>query len=291
MSYGLTPYDFVQQVFYAQEKVLLDFFPSDDKYKEVLVEANLVLQELQKEEDWTWLRRRLVLGSVGHVRGGGAIPEFQLPDWVYKPSTLHNDCVTLHNMLHICNCHDCSKCGDECIDEYGYIEVPYVSTGRLRGRSLKQTSGPLTNVPNVALGAGVIGQNILTFNRPLTVFESYNRVAVADVQARIPQFHVCTPACKGVNGGTPDYTRDANGNFTNPCAQIEPIMLTEIPDPNYVVIRTACLHAEGSPPAQGRIAGLQDNAQKLLSAMRANDAANTDADIIDWAVPTFVRTL
>ena len=56
MSLGLTPYEFVQQVFYVQEKVLLDFHPDDDVYKEVLTEANLVLQELQKEEDWLWLR-------------------------------------------------------------------------------------------------------------------------------------------------------------------------------------------------------------------------------------------
>ena len=36
MSFGLTPYEFVQQVYYAQEKVILDFRPDDDKYKEVL---------------------------------------------------------------------------------------------------------------------------------------------------------------------------------------------------------------------------------------------------------------
>ena len=62
MSEGLTTYDFVQQVYYAQEKVILDFWPDDDKFKEVLFEANLILQELQNSEDWTWLREQLVLG-------------------------------------------------------------------------------------------------------------------------------------------------------------------------------------------------------------------------------------
>ena len=50
-SQGLTTYDFVQQVYYAQEKTILDFWPEDDKFREVLMEANLVLQELQNSED------------------------------------------------------------------------------------------------------------------------------------------------------------------------------------------------------------------------------------------------
>ena len=279
MSYGLTPYDFVQQVFYAQEKVLLDFWPSDDKYKEVLVEANLVLQELQKEEDWNWLRERLILGPVDDLPEAGAIPEFQLPDWVYKPSTLHNDCVTLHH-----------GCGDH-ISEYGYIEVPYVSAGRLNGRSLKQTQGPSTNVPNIDLGACVVGNNVLTFNRPLFPYEKRDRIAVCDVQRRLKPFHVCGPACRGADGKEPDYTLDENGKWKNPCTKIEDRVLTEVPDPNYVVIRTACLHAEGSPPAQGRIQSLTDNAQRLLSAMRENNAAATDADYIDWDVPSFIRSM
>ena len=43
MSEGLTAYDLVQQVYYVQEKVILDFLPSDDKFMEVVMEANLVL--------------------------------------------------------------------------------------------------------------------------------------------------------------------------------------------------------------------------------------------------------
>ena len=94
MSEGLRPYDFVQQVYYAQEKVILDFWPSDDKYKEVLLEANLILQELQNSEDWTWLREQLILGPCYSVPG--EITEFKLPDWVYKISTLNHDALRLH---------------------------------------------------------------------------------------------------------------------------------------------------------------------------------------------------
>lgn len=267
MSYGLTPYEFVQQVYYAQEKVILDFRPDDDKYKEVLTECNFVLQELQNAEDWSWLREKLVLGSVDGP--AQEIPEFQLPEWVYKPSTLHNDHLRLHHRIH-CHC-------DDVYDEFNFIEVPYVSTGRLQGRSRKEYRGPSTNVPNRQLGARVVGNNVLTFNRPLTPWERRHRVAVADVQRRLPLLHICNDDCP----------RDEEGK----CTLIEDRVFTEIPDPNYVVIRTAALHAEGSPPAQGRIQSLTDNAQKLLSAMRQNDSTATDSDYIDWDYPTFVNVL
>ena len=278
MSYGLTPYEFVQQVFYAQEKVILDFRPDDDKYKEVLLEANLVLQELQKEEDWSWLRKRLILGPVD--TDTTEIPEFELPDWVYKPSTLHDDCVRLyrvsrgcHHGHHHCHCNDCDQL---CFNEWDFFEVPYKSLGTLNGRSLKQQAGLATNVPNLELGACVVGDT-LTFNRPLFWQEKFERIAVADMQARIPLLHVCNSDCP----------RDEHGM----CTLIEDRVFTEIPDPNYVVLRTAALHAEGSPPAQGRVQSLVDNAQKLLSAMRQNDAASTDADYLDWDVPTFINVV
>ena len=104
-----------------------------------------------------------------------------------------------------------------------------------------------------------------------------------DVQRQIKQFHVCDDWCKGVDENSDiSYERDSDGNWENPCAKIEERYLTEIPDPNYVVIATAARHAEGSPPAQSRIQGLTDQAQRILSAMRSNDAAATDADYFDY---------
>lgn len=266
MSYGMTPYEFVQQVYYAQEKVILDFRPDDDKYKEVLTEGNFVLQELQNLEDWTWLREKVVLGSVDGPPQ--SIPEFQLPEWVYKPSTLHNDNLRLH---HACGC----RCED--YDEFDFIEVPYVSAGRLQGRSGKEYMGPSTNVPNMKLGARVVGNNVLTFTRPLLPWERRHRVAVADVQRRLPLLHICNDDCP----------RDEDGR----CTLIEDRVFTEIPDPNYVVIKTAAIHAEGSPPAQGRLQSLTDNAQKLLSAMRQNDSSATDPDYIEWDHPWHVNVV
>lgn len=281
MSYGLTPYDFVQQVYYAQEKVLLDFHPDDDKYKEVLMEANLVLQELQKEEDWTWLRERLILGSVAPLhKGDKTIPEFELPDWVYKVSTLHNDCVRLHHHMkcrrgNYLACSDCPGL-DRCIDQVDFIEVPFASTGYAHHHGRQAWDHYLaTNPPEVELKAITVG-NVVTFNRPLLPWER-DRIAVVDVQRRIGQLHICTPDCP----------RDENGR----CTLIEDRVFTEIPDPNYVVIKTAAYHAEGSPPAAARAGTLNDQAQKLLSAMRQNDTAATDADMMDWEIPGYFQVV
>ena len=120
MSRGITAYDFVKQVYYAQEKVVLDFHPDDDKFKEVLYEANLVLQELQNVEDWSWLRERYLLGPV--YWSPDKIPDFELPEWVYKPSTTFGDCVKLHLMTH----HGLS--------ERSFIRVPWASDGQMSAR-------------------------------------------------------------------------------------------------------------------------------------------------------------
>lgn len=281
MSYGLTPYEFVQQVYYAQEKVVLDFRPDDDKYKEVLFEANLVLQELQKEEDWTWLRERIILGSTAPLRKGDrSIPEFQLPEWVYKVSTLHNDCVRLHRHM---RCRRgiymaCGECGglDRCIDQLDYIEVPIASTGYLHHNGRRAWDSRLAvNVPNTELKAITVG-NVLTFSRPLLPHEQ-DRIAVVDVQRRIGQIHVCGKDCP----------RDEDGN----CTLIEDRILTDVPDPNYVVIKTAAYHAEGSPVAAARAGTLNDQAQKILSAIRQNDTAATDADYMDWDIPGFYEVI
>lgn len=291
MSYGMTPQEFVKQVYYMQEKVLLDFWPTDDKYKEVLYEANLVLQELQNAEDWSWLRDQIVLGPC--FDHPGSIPEFDLPPWVYKPSMQHHDGVKLYRPLHPrCHC-ECGGCHDRniCFDQRHPIVVPFASTGDNQYHKERQMdSWGQIHVPDPKLRAIVVG-NTVTFNRPLRAFEQH-LVAVLDVQRVIPQLHICNESCHGVN---PDmaisYELDPHGHWVNPCSKIEHRIFTEIPDPNYVVIATAARHAEGSPPAQARIQGLVDSAQRILSAMRQNDAAATDADYIDWEVPGFFEVV
>lgn len=273
MSDGLTTYDFVQQVYYAQEKTILDFWPTDDKYREVLMEANLVLQELQNSEDWTWLRDKLVLGPC--FQGPHKIPEFDLPDWVYKPSTLNHDCLYLHPWIPWC---------DE-PDMMHYITVPLGSTGDNLWRKERQVTGfGVIHLPDIKLRAARIG-NTITFNRLLTPDES-RRVAILDVQRRIEQFHICNASCTytEINGRQVcEKELDHEGKEIH--------HLCEIPDPNYVVMATAARHAEGSPPALARVASLQDTAQKIMSAMRQNDAAATDADYQDWEIPGYIEVI
>lgn len=273
MSQGLTAYDFVQQVYYAQEKTILDFWQDDDKFQEVLYEANLILQELQNAEDWTWLRDKLVLGPC--FQGVNRIPEFDLPDWVYKPSTMYHDCIYLHPWI---------PWADE-PDMMHYITVPLGSTGDNLWRKERQMEefGPI-HLYDLKLRAARVG-NTITFNRLFTPNEA-NRVAIIDVQRRIEQFHICGPDCtyEEVNGhNVCTKELDEQGN------EIHHLM--EIPDPNYVVMATAARHAEGSPPALARVAGLQDAAQKIMSAMRQNDAAATDPDYQDWDIPGYIEVI
>ena len=172
MSFGIMPYDFVQQVYYAQEKVILDFRPTDDKYKEVLMEANLVLQSLQKDEDWSFLRNRLVLGDL-KTDHHHPIPEFELPAWVYKPCDQMGDCLKIYREHH--------GAPDE---TRGWMEVPWVQASKMHHHDLYEVS-PLgrTNVPRPMLEAVWMG-NTVTFNRPLTRFEQYG-IAVTDVVERL----------------------------------------------------------------------------------------------------------
>lgn len=290
MSKGMKPYDFVQQVYYAQEKVILDFVPSDDKYREVLFEANLILQELQNIEDWTWLREKLVLGPCHHLPG--TIPEWQLPEWVYKLSTCNHDCIRLMHPVFPPNpcappppgfiLHD-----GMLLSQRKYIDVPIASTGDNQYRKSQDVTGfGAVHWPDHRLRAIRIGDTI-TFNRPLTPFEQ-TFIATVDVQRRIPLIHVCDETCTTENGEAFDYDITEEHGFDNPCSKIEDRILLDIPDPNYVVMATAARHAEGSPPALARVAGLQDAAQRILSAMRQNDASATDADYQDWDVPGYV---
>lgn len=290
MSEGMKPYDFVQQVYYMQEKTILDFVPSDDKYREVLFEANLVLQELQNVEDWTWLREKLILGPCHHFPG--SIPEFTLPPWVYKISTLNHDGIQLMKPMALR--HEAYDSLSRFIpysgmwlDQKTYIDVPFASIGdnRYRKDTLMTGYGAIHQDEH-ELRAIRIGDTI-TFNRELTHHEQ-QYVATVDVQRRIPLIHVCDETCITENNEPYDYDITADHGYENPCSKIEDRILTDIPDPNYVVMATAARHAEGSPPALARIAGLQDAAQRILSAMRSNDAAATDADYQDWDVPGYV---
>ena len=326
MSSGISPYDFVQQVYYMQEKVLLDLWPTDDKYREVLVEANLILKELEAVEDWTWLRETVVLGSCDN--NTKEILEFELPEDVYKISTLNHDAIRLHPIIG----HDIQtvvertpryeyvqrtdpETGDPVLDpetgmpiydylpvidpetgeqvydettttvdngyildERNYISVPLASAGDHHWNREKQVNSLAVNHIHDNQLRAVVHGNTIKFNRTLTPYEA-NCVLVVDVQKHIKPFHVCNPA---------SCTLDEASHL---CPSADTVYLTEIPDPNYVIMATAARHAEGSPPALARVAGLQDNAQRILSQMRQNDASSTDSDYIEWDTPGYIEVI
>ena len=296
ISKGMKPYDFVQQVYYMQEKVILEFDPTDDKYREVLFEANLILQELQNIEDWTWLREKLILGPCHSVPG--TIPEWKLPDWVYKVSTLNHDSIKL--MKPIGMHHESFGLPGRFIpysgmwlDTKNYIDVPLASSGDNQYRKERVVTGygavhfPEEPFPAGQLRAIRMGDTI-TFNRPLTPFEQHF-IATIDVQRKIPLIHVCDETCTTADGDRNfDYSITETHDFVKPCSKIEDRILVDIPDPNYLVMATAARHAEGSPPALARVAGLQDNAQRIMSQMRQNDSAATDSDWQDWETPGYM---
>lgn len=322
MSAGITPRDFVQQVFYQQEKVLLDFDPSDDKYKEVLMDGNFILQELQKEEDWLWLRDTRMIGLTEFPSSGHEITRFKFDTTeVYKLSSLFGDCV------HLCaysapevdkagliinairswvpgdnfieqntdlgakidvqpNGHTIYSINDETvlsgflydlidIDMFDKIDVPLISAGT-HGRNIKDEVSKFSkpNWLSRPLGCYVLDDK-LCFNRPFLPFEC-ERAVVIDYQKRIEQFHICDHRCPF--------------DEEHMAIHDEPI-LKMVPDLNYVVIKTAAAHAMGSPTAQGNIMTLNDTAQKLLSAMRENNAMATTCDTMEWYTPGFIEVV
>lgn len=300
MSAGLTYEELVTQVLYVEEKVLLDgLYPSDDKFREVITEANLMLKEFQNTEDWLWLRKTKPLGIIERHEPGSPfeIPSFDIDtEDVYKLSTMYGDAVHLYH-------HKPIPDGDD-IDLMDYIipfrriDVPIVSPGFNDAPmvpSVGRWSQP--NIPTFPLGCSVLDDK-LVFNRfPI---EGVNKIVVIDYQMRIPELHVCNDYCVGVDPENPvNWER---GEGFNPCNMLYHIpegedtpvptkILKMVPDPNYVVYKTAYYHALGSPVAQGNISYINDTCTRLLSAMRSNDGETTRPDIVRRYTPRWIEAI
>ena len=299
MSAGLTYEELVTQVLYIEEKVLLDgLYPSDDKFREVITEANLMLQEFQNTEDWLWLRKKK---SLGIIQSHSPEDPFKIPSFdidtesVYKLSSMYGDAVHLYLHKPIPENEDVDLI--DYIIPHGRIDVPIVSPGFNDAHmvpSVGRWSQP--NIPTFPLGCFVLDDKLM-FNRfPI---EAIDRIVIIDYQMRIPQLHVCNSECVGVNGGEVVWEK---GESFNPCDQVyelpisgggpTPIkVLKMIPDPNYVVYKTAYYHALGSPVAQGNIGYINDTCTRLLSAMRSNDNETTRPDIVRRYVPRWIEAI
>lgn len=263
MSRGMTIADFVQQVLYAQYKVRLDvdaskegsFHSKSDKFKEIVMEANFVLQEFQKEQDWQFLRDRWEMGYANNPPHG--IQEFTLPDDVYKVCTGWGDAVRLHRhgdprpLMQIP--FDEARSGNrpvyDMFDEYGQANVD-------RGEQRAFTIG-----------------DTLTFYRPWTQRES-GLLVETDVIRYIEPLHICDDDC-------PDNC---------PLAYDEK-HFAWLPDPYYLVVRTAAKRAMADPSCSDVAQSLTDEASKFLSAMRENDSAHTNMDTYDTCTLGYISVL
>ena len=263
MSRGLTIAELVQQVLYSVYKVRLDvdesvensFHCKSDKFKEVVMEANFVLQELQKEQDWNFLRDRWEMGRAYNPHGG--IQEVKIPDQVYKVCTGYGDAVRLHQGVRW--------------DRPLQIPFEEARTGNRRHVEMFNEFGEL-NTDSMAQRAFVVG-DILTFNRPWFVSEVGRRLET-DVIKYIEPLHICDDSC-------PDHCPKA----------YDEKQLTWLPDPYYIVVRTAARRAEADPSVSERVQSLTDEGSKILSAMRENDSAHTIPDTYDTAQLGYVSIL
>ena len=249
MSRGLTIADFVQQVLYAMYKVRLDVTDSDegfyhsksDKFREVVMEGNFVLQEFQKEQDWNFLRDRW---EMGYTHNGHTIQEFVLPEDVYKVCTGFNDAVRLHR-------HH---------DPHAIMQIPFISprSGNKPTIDMFNEYGQL-NTWNRDCNAFVVGDTI-TFSRKWFSYET-GLLAETDVIRYIEPMHICDSSC-------PEHCPKA----------YEEVLFKWMPDPYYFIVRTAAKRAEGDPSIPERVQSLTDEGAKLLSAIRENDSAHTTED-------------
>jgi hypothetical protein len=266
MSRGLTIAEFVQQVIYAIYKTRLDtsysqdgpasYHADTDKFKEIVMEGNFVLQELQKEQDWNWLRRRWTVGT-SEVLCPARIQEFALPADAYKVCTGFDDAVRLHRP------HNWAT----------VMEIPFTSP-----RSGMTTPVAMfdqyarANVPDTRIRAFVVGET-LTFTRPFVTGETGLTIET-DIIRLLDPLHICDSTC------------------TQPCpSAYEDKVFLEVPDPYYLVVKTAARRAEGDPGTTDRVMSLTDEASKLLSAMRENDSSKTVPDSYRTIELGYVRVL
>lgn len=263
MSRGLTIAEFVQQVLYAIFKVRFDvdaskegsFHSKSDKFKEVVMEANFVLQEFQKDQDWHFLRDRWEMGYTRNPIHG--IQEFELPEDVYKVCTGYNDAIRLHHRNNPMPCMNIlfeeARSGNtpvyDMFDEYGRL-----------------------NVNKQEQRAFCVG-NTVTFHRPWFA-EEQGLLIETDVIRYLAPLHICDDDC-------PD----------NCPLAYEEVHFTEIPDPYYLVVRTAAKRAQAFPDAIDMVQSLTDEATKFLSAMRENDSAHTTTDTYETANLGYISVL
>lgn len=263
MSRGLTIADFVQQVLYCMYKVRLDvdaskegaYHSKSDKFKEIVMEGNLVLQEFQKEEDWNFLRDRWEIGISHNPHHG--IQEFELPHDVYKVCTGYNDAVRLHKNTH----------------GHGVEQIPFVEarSGNKPVIDMFDEYGRI-NVDKCDQTAFVVGDT-LTFSRHWYPMELHGLIET-DVIRYIEPMHICDDDCED-----------------NCPLAYKQHLFRWMPDPYYFIVRTAAKRAVADPSCSEVMQSLTDEATKFLSAIRENNSAHTTTDTYETSAIGYISIL
>ncbi|MCF0114531.1 MAG: hypothetical protein HUJ56_04200 [Erysipelotrichaceae bacterium] len=276
----MTPFEFVQQVIFRQEGVILDLWPQDDKYKEIIMAVNQEIPQLQFQEDWTWLRDRLILGKV-HGHHCHEIPEFELPDHVYAICTKQGDDVRFYHL-----------------DPHGQLDEHHFESCTFKSDVQgKQAKDPYYYRRFPKLHAQVIGRT-LTFNTPLPHHLTH-KVIVCDYLKKLKTLHICSDKCNEEISKIKKERKDSNWELSKIsswtlddyllCPHIEKDVCPEIPDANlYLVVKTAHQRAMLSPPAQSLVQPLQDEHQKILSKMRTYNENQNEPDKIDFTTFSYL---
>lgn len=260
MSRGLTIAELVQQVLYAMYKVRLDvdesidgsFHSKSDKFKEIVMEANFVLQEFQKDQDWNFLRERWNIGPAFNPHHG--IQEVHIPEWVYKVCNGYNDAVRLHRpgMLK-------------------HIQFDSPRSGNHNAYEMFDDLGRM-NVDRNEQRAFVVGDT-LTFYRHWHSGEAGGHLET-DVIRYIEPLHICGDECE-------DHCPHA----------YDEVHFKWMPDPYYFVVRTAARRAMADPSCAEVQQALTDEASKFLSGVRENDSAHNHLDTYETSTIGYVSVL
>lgn len=244
---GITIADAVQSVWYQVYKVRLDtkedatglsWHSKTNKFKEVVMELNLVIDELQRTQDWNWLRDRW---DIGVAEPGPHPQEFEMPDGIYKVCHGYGDAIRLH--------------------KHGIIEqIPLTSPrqGNRFQRKLYNNFGEYNTV-NTEQQAMVVGDT-LAMKRPWFFTELGGHLET-DVIRRMDHLHICDDNCPS---NCPKAYKDK--------------VFTEMPDYNWIITRAAAKRAEADPSVADRVQSLNDEAKQQLSSLREDDTAGTTTD-------------
>lgn len=231
------------------------FHSKSNKFKEVVMEMNVVLQELQKEQDWQFLRDRWEMGySLNPAHG---IQEFELPDDVYKVCTGYNDAVRAHVRGNPVACMQ--------------IQFEEARSGNRQVYDMFNEYGAL-NVDKQEQRAFTVG-DIVTFNRPWFSDET-GLLLETDVIRYIEPLHICDSNCED-----------------NCPRAYDDIVLEWLPDPLYIILKSAAGRALADPSCAEVAQSLTDQATKFLSAMRENDSAHTTTDTYETSQLGYVSVL